>query len=198
MKKLFRIAAVAVTGLSFAAPGIASVSAQTASVIDTGPGSSNVVTFTGTNTANLLNSNTVGVTALTPQTAVSGAASATFNTTVGGVGSGTAVNANTGGVGVGITNSNSAALAAAAAANNNAAATATINHTGPLSINSITSTANNTAIVTNLNTVNVSNTTIQTAASGAASASFNTTAGGVTSGAVSNSNNLNTQVVISN
>lgn len=64
--------------------------------------------------------------------------------------------------------------------------TATISDTGPKSTNEITTTNTNTTTVTNTNTVNATNVTTQSASSGAATVSDNTTGGAATSGAASN------------
>lgn len=78
--------------------------APAASISNTGPGSSNVISSTVNNNVNVTNNNNISVVNTSQQTASSGDATVAGNTGSGGGGSGDAGNANGTGVGAGATN----------------------------------------------------------------------------------------------
>lgn len=78
------------------------------------------------------------------------------------------------------------------------ASSGSISTTGPNSANSISENTNVTSTVTNVNNVTVNNTNNQTAKTGNATVSHNTTAGSAVSGAASNSNTTSTTINVNN
>ncbi len=194
MKKLLRIVAVSVLGVSLSA-GLAS--AATGTIGTTGPSSNNQIAFTGTTTAAVTNANTAGVTNTNGQTAGSGAANVSGNTTGGSASSGAANNSNSSSTSVSANNSASA-VAALSALNGGGSDVGSINNTGPSSNNQVSFNQTRSVIVSNINTASVSNVNSQTAGSGAANVSGNTTGGSATTGGASNTSSSSTSVNFSN
>lgn len=99
MKKLLRAIAIILLGVSFST-GV--VFADTGSISNTGPGSTNSISFTETNNAFLNCVNAVNVTNVNNQTAVSGGATVSNNTVGGGATSGSASNSNSTSANIGV------------------------------------------------------------------------------------------------
>jgi hypothetical protein len=192
--------------LRYAAIGMASLSlagfaaASSVNVGTTGPESNNQFKFKNHNSYTGVNTNLVGVNNFNAQGAASGHVSAVKNTSVdGGVGSGAARNENMTTTAVGITNTPSAAmLGALGGSMAGSSVNATFDTTGPESNNTVSSSNKNTVTTVNTNAVNVNNVNVQGAHSGSVSAYKNTTVGGMTSGAASNSSTTTSTVNIGN
>lgn len=178
MKKLLRIVAVAVMGLSLTT-GVAA--ANSGSVGTTGPNSNNQVEFNDRRDRTVENNNRVGVTNSNPQDAVSGDATAVNNTTAGGAMTGVARNDSLTRATVRLNNSS-----AMPASESSSSHSAVINNTGPSSNNQVTTNSRSTVTVTNNNNVTVTNTNDQDATSGDAVVSGNTTGGTAQSGGAEN------------
>lgn len=181
MKKLFRVAAVAVTGLGFAAPGLAA--AQTGTISTTGPSSYNEVRHHDDETTRLDNHNRLNVNNNNPQSAYTGYTTASNNTTVGDVSTGDAMNDSLTRASVTLRNSSAATTGSASS---DMGAAGTISNTGPNSTNTVEHVSTVDWRATNTNDLNINNTNSQIATSGSASVTNNTTAGNVTSGDASN------------
>lgn len=179
MKKLLRIVAVAVMGLSLTT-GVAA--ANSGSIGTTGPNSNNQVTLSDTHNRSVANNNNVGVANSNPQVSSSGNATSATNTTGGGAVTGVARNDSLTRATVRMDNS-SAMPTPSASANH----TATISGpTGPSSNNQVDITSTSNTVVTNNNTVTVTNTNSQNASSGDAVVTNNTTGGTAQSGGSEN------------
>jgi hypothetical protein len=186
MKKLLRVAAVAVTGLSFAAPA-AFASAQTGTTSTTGPNSPVTVHARDNNDVRVRHQNRLNLHNDSTQTAKTGNASVGNNTTVGGVGSGGAMNDNMTDAAVGIsTSSSSTAAASTGGAGGSNWGTATTQ--GPNSPVHVDVKSNNSHSVETKNDIMLHNNSTQAATSGSASAHNNTTVGDVTTGDAHNTN----------
>jgi hypothetical protein len=187
-------AALLSLGLVVGLSGFAS--AATGSITNTGPDSYNAVKSKTINKTRVKNNNDLNVNSWTAQTASSGEASSEHNTTGGGATSGSAANTNSTSVSATIDNSSVAgAVGGGGSGDNNSG---TITQTGPDSTNVVRSLTVNKMSVENNNNVNVSNSTTQTALSGEAEVSGNTTGGSATSGNVSNTNTTSVTLNLKN
>lgn len=197
-KQLIRLAAITVLGLSLTT-GFAA--AQTGSINTTGADSYNKVKSRVHNVQRVRNTNTLAVDNANQQAASTGAANSSQNTTGGGAGSGTATNATSFSVAGSVNNSpsSSAAMAVpAAVASASANMEGTIDNTGYNSTNVVSSHVSNKTAVENDNCIMVTNDNTQSASSGTANVSQNTTGGSATSGNASNTNNTSVTLSVTN
>lgn len=195
MKKLARAAATAAFVLGLGGPGI--VAASTGSIDTTGPDSNNTVDVTNDATYEATNNNNVTASLAATQDAESGEVDVRRNTTSDGDAmSGDAMNENEVSAHASIDNSGNGGwdLGDMSGADHEGM----ISNTGPDSDNEITFDNTLDVTVTNNNTVNVVNSVNQTATSGDVEVTRNTTAGGASSGNVSNSSTTEFMFEISN
>jgi hypothetical protein len=193
MKKLqiLRITAATVLGVGFSA-GVASATTGTISG-PTGPNSNNQVTFNGWDTRTVSNDNRVNVRNTNPQHADTGRAEVEHNTTGGNATSGDATNDSLLRANLSINNAGSSA---AAMNTGDGDQTGSITGaTGPSSNNQVTFNGGTTVTVDNNNCIDVSNYNHQSADSGSAEVSGNTTGGSATSGDATNIST--TEVIVS-
>lgn len=160
----------------------------------TGPDSNNSISRSLIDNCSVTNNNNLNASNRGNQTANSGDTEVTGNTTAGGgeTTTGDASNANSFNGAVNIEN-NAPSVSMPAPVS-----TATISNTGPGSSNALSTSYSTTTTVTNNNNVSVSNSNGQTAKSGDATVSHNTTAGSVTTGNASNSNSASFLATIHN
>lgn len=194
MKRLARATIAAVTVLGLGVPGIVGA-ASTIGV--TGPDSTNVIKTQEENKWTVDNHNTLKLTSNAEQTADTGNAKVHDNTTGGDATSGDATNDHTVDATVGINNSHSSTMPDGMGSGGTLGGSID-GETGPDSVNKITETLMNTVKVTNTNNVTVSNTVSQSATSGDASVTHNTTGGNATSGAASNSSSSTFELTVTN
>ena len=164
-----------------------------ASIKNTGPHSTNKIIFKSSNNVTIENENDVDVDNNTTQNASSGNATVSGNTNGGNATTGNASNYASTSTEVEVENSSLPAWHGSGGIGN-----ATINTTGPGSLNKIYSNNNSNVSVSNNNTVSVSNNTTQNASSGNATVSGNTNGGNATTGNASNHASTSTTVSISN
>ena len=193
-KTLYRAAAATVLGMSLVT-GIAA--ADTGNINTTGPNSSNKVESKVKNHVHLNNNNNIGVGNSNSQSAYTGDAKVKHNTTGGDATTGDAMNANSTSVMATVSNTASSA-AAAASASGGGQASGSISNTGPDSYNKVESSVHNDLTINNNNNISVSNSSTQTATSGDARVSGNTTGGDATSGNASNTNTSTFSFNVSN
>lgn len=193
--KLLRAAAVTVLGLSLGA-GVASAAPGDASLTDTGPNSRNTVRFTNDQDVRVRNDNHVSLWNNNPQRASSGDATVWNNTTGGGATSGGASNDSM--MSVNATLDNSASAAALGGTDGTSDWTASMDTTGPNSNNSITFHNDTDVSVHNDNDVHITNNNWQSAYTGDARVSNNTTGGDATSGDASNIGTMDVTLNITN
>jgi len=161
------------------------------SISTTGPNSTQTIsTVVSTNTS-VVNNNNVAITNNNTQTATSGNATVSGNTTGGNATTGNASNSNVTATTVQV--NNLTALVVPSAGGNSS-----ISNTGPSSTNKINNVVSNTSTVLNNNNVRFTNTNTQTATSGNATVSGNTTGGNATTGNASNTNETCLSVQINN
>ncbi len=194
MKKLIVLRYGAIATASLGLVGMAA--ASTVSIGTTGPSSNNQATLNNTNSHTRVNTNALGVSNFNFQVAGSGDVNADHNTSVsGGLSSGMA--------------SNSASTSSSVVVNNSAGGagmgawpfgsdSVSMNLTGPNSNNQVTINNSNTSSVVNTNLIGVQNHNLQFASSGDVNADHNTTVGGLSSGAASNTSNTSTSISVSN
>lgn len=194
--KLLRVAAITVFGLSLGA-GVASAAPGDATIDNTGPDSYNTVRFETDRDVDVDNDNEVRVRNYNPQTASSGDARVRHNTTGGDATSGDAENDSLMRVRASIDNS-SATAAALGGGDDNGSWSGSISDTGPDSTNRITFDSDVDVDVDNDNDVSVSNHNSQSAHTGDASVSDNTTGGDATTGSASNISTTDVTIEITN
>lgn len=195
MKKLARAAATAAFVLGLGGPGI--VAASTGSIDTTGPDSNNSVDINNDANYEATNNNTVSASVGTSQTAHSGEVDVHRNTTSDGDAmSGEAMNENNVSASVSVDNGGNGGWDLGDLGSGDHEGM--IENTGPDSDNEITFDNNLDVTVTNNNNINVSNSVNQTATSGDVNVSRNTTAGGASSGDVSNTSTTEFMFEISN
>ncbi len=197
MKKLLRVIAIAVLGVSMSA-GVAA--AQTNIDNGNGTNSDNTVRMANDLTVRVNNTNDVGLGVTNGQHANSGDAEANRNTTVSDVGTGEATNTADVRANLDITNDNSTcSCLLSTVGNTGGGVDASIhNGNGTNSDNRIVSNNDTNVTVNNTNHVNVGVTNTQTANSGDSEANANITVGNVTTGGASNSFSSDTSIHISN
>jgi len=186
-----------VTSLGIVA-GMAGMAGATSGVIGTtGPFSNNQFTSNSLNTALLTNNNTLPITTTNAQSALTGSANVSFNTTGGSAITGAALNQNSTNVNAFVNNGSGGALLGGwwgAGAGD----VASINLTGPNSNNQVFLNRTNTLTLTNNNVIPVTTNNVQTAVSGSANVSGNTFGGSAITGNAQNSNNTTVGVNVSN
>lgn len=180
-KQLYRAAAATVLGLSLTT-GIAA--AQTGSINTTGHDSYNKVSSHVTNRARVDNDNHVSLYTSNNQTATTGDARSTENTTGGGASTGNATNSRS--VSATLNVNNSAGLAGMNWGGSGGDLNGTISNTGADSTNVVSSKVYNSLSVNNDNNICVTTTNNQTATSGDAKVSENTTGGSASTGNATN------------
>jgi len=179
-RKLIRLAALVVMGASLST-GFAA--AQSGTISTTGPSSNNEIKFRTSNHRTVENTTNATVGNTNPQTATSGAVLVASNTTAGGAGTGMAHNDSLLSTTVAVNNSGSDTCGCGTMGGSDSASIGT---TGPNSNNQVRIENSNRSRVTNTSNLMVSNVNTQTATSGAAQVSNNTTGGSATSGEASN------------
>lgn len=193
MKKLARVAAVSVMAISLTS-GVAA--AHSGTIGTTGPDSTNKVEFRDDSTRRVENNNDLRVHNNNPQYARTGDASVRHNTTGGDAESGAAENDSLLRASVSLSNAGSSAAALAGGAGGSH--TGSMTNTGPDSYNKIEFKDTSYVKVQNNNTVKVENNNWQTAKSGDAKVSGNTTGGSATSGNASNISTNETTITVTN
>lgn len=195
MKKLFRYVAVAaVTGLAVSG---AAAGASSGNIDTTGPDSHNVIEFENEYRTDVDNHNNVSGSNNNPQSASSGDAKVYKNTTGGDAGSGAASNESSLSADISIDNSGSTE-AALASGNGAGDDSAEISNTGPDSYNKVEFENEYKTDVENHNTLSFSNTNTQSASTGNATVSRNTTGGDATSGDASNTSSVDIVFSVTN
>jgi hypothetical protein len=180
-KQLYRAAAATVLGLSLTT-GIAA--AQTGSISTTGADSYNRVSSHVRNSAHVENNNNVRLYSANTQSASTGSANSSQNTTGGGASTGNATNTRT--VSAALSVNNSAGLAGMSWSGSNDNLNGTITNTGYNSTNVVSSKVSNYLSVENDNNICVTTDNTQSATSGDANVSQNTTGGTASTGNASN------------
>ena len=180
--------------------GLAGFAGATSGTIGTtGADSNNQVTSVDKSKVDVDNDNNVNLHNRNEQKASSGKAEAQYNTTAGSAMSGDVANTNSLGASVSVTNSMPETGAASVAqSSGSASGSATITNTGYDSNNQVKSETSSVVKVSNDNNVHVSNSSQQSAWSGSAEVSRNTTGGNAVSGDATNNNSSNFTVTISN
>jgi hypothetical protein len=197
--KLVRASAVAVAsvGLLTAVSGIAGASASNGSISTTGFQSVNVNVAKNTSHVHVDNHTNLLTGNLTLQSAHTGSASSTQNTTVaGGAGTGAATNGNNTSMGVAVTNTTPVAPMNSGMSSSSGS----IDTTGANSVNKNISVNTSDTHVTNTTNVAALNFTAQQSTTGDATVSQNTTVtgGGATTGAATNTNSTTTTIMVTN
>ena len=194
MKKLSRVIGVAVLALSL---GSGAVSAATGSISATGPDSTNQVTVNDEQRSRVNNDNHVRLDNDTYQRASSGRAEVEHNTTGGGASSGDVVNDNLTRATLRLDNT-AAATAAVEVSGGLGSVSGSISNTGPDSTNQVTFNSSSSVHVDNDNHISLDNDTHQSAYSGSAEVSGNTTGGSASSGDATNINTSEFTLTIEN
>lgn len=194
MKKLSRVIGVAVLALSL---GSGAVSAATGSISTTGPDSTNQVTVNDEQRSRVNNDNHVRLDNDTYQRASSGRAEVEHNTTGGGASSGDVVNDNLTRATLRLDNT-AAATAAVEVSGGLGSVSGSISNTGPDSTNQVTFNSSSSVHVDNDNHISLDNDTHQSAYSGSAEVSGNTTGGSASSGDATNINTSEFTLTIEN
>lgn len=199
MKGLKTILAAGLSSAGLVAGMAGFASAAPGSIDTTGPDSSNHVTSSTHVRTTVRNNNRVHAYSSNSQQANSGSATATHNTTAGDASSGDASNHNALDASLSVDNSQSTANATnAAAMPANVDQSGSISDTGPDSHNEVRSTNDVSTSIENNNDVSVSTTNEQTARSGSATVSDNTTGGSATTGDASNTSSTTIRFDVSN
>lgn len=195
MKKLPLLQAAAVTVIGVGLTG-AVASAATGTIDTTGPNSHATVKSTVSNQTHVNNKNHLHASNTNSQSAKSGKADVHNNTTGGGATSGDSSNDNSLNASVTVDNSGAAgALAGAVGGDDN---DGSISNTGPNSKATVESKTTNTVKVNNNNNLWVTNVNTQSATTGSAKVSNNTTGGDATSGNASNTNSTDITFDVTN
>lgn len=197
MNKLTRISATVASTVALVA-GFAGV-AGAATIDTTGPDSTNRITHRNDVRTRVSNDTSVRLTNNNPQTAVSGDARVTRNTTGGDVSTGAAANDSLVEASVEVDNTGAASEALSNAGGSGGDwGDASIENTGPDSLNVISSRNTVRTTVENDTDVSITNNNSQTAVSGDARASRNTTVGDVSTGDATNVSTATFEVSVSN
>lgn len=186
------------SAIGMASLGLAGLAAASTGNISgaTGPHSNNTVHIANNNGSTMNNTNRLALDNLNAQGSSTGHVNAYENTSVtGGVGSGDAMNSSTTSTNLNVHNSAPVMTSGFGSGSDSATISGP---TGPHSNNQVTIDNNNQVHATNNNSLDLRNMNLQLAQSGNASASENTTVGGVYSGNASNSSTTTTSVTVSN
>lgn len=190
-------ATVASLGLVAGLSGFAG--ATSGSIRDTGAHSYNAVRSHKSTSVRVNNDNDLRVTNTNTQRAYSGDADVWGNTRVGDVSTGNARNANSTNISATVDNSaSSSSWAGVVHPSGGSGATGTIHDTGYDSNNVVTSRETTRVNVNNDNDIRITNNNTQTATSGDATVSHNTTVGSVTTGDATNTNETTIRLDVSN
>lgn len=179
--------------MATAAVGLGVAAASSATIDTTGPMSHNKVSDTMTNTVEIDNHNKVHVDNNNDQSATSGDAKVSYNTTGGDATSGDAKNDNSTDTSITV-GSSCGCTDLGSLFGNGGGNDSSISNTGPKSHNDIKITTTNTLSVENQNYVHVDNNNDQSATTGDAKVYYNTTGGDATSGSASNTNSTSTSI----
>ncbi len=193
MKKLFRLIAVAIMGVSLTT-GVAA--AQSADVDTTGPNSTVRIDFREEYTARVNNSTDARLNLSNDQFSQSGSAISTRNTTGGGATTGDAENENEVEVEAEIHNSSS--NSAVFSSNSTDRNDASVSNTGPDSRVDIIFRDSTDVRVSNDTNIVVSNDNVQTAVTGDATVSRNTSGGDAETGSATNTTSSRLQLHVRN
>lgn len=193
MKKLLRLLAVSVLSVGLTT-GLAA--AQTGTLEQTGPYSTNVVRFDSDYDVDVDNDNDADVDNSNAQSANSGAATTANNTTAGDADSGDASNSNE--LEVEGTIDNRGVNAAALHGGNSGSDKGSIENTGPYSTNRVVFEDDYDVDIDNDNELDVDNSNAQTATTGDATVTTNTTGGDATTGNAKNTNTTSVSFKIYN
>lgn len=193
MKKIIRIAAVTAAVAGFAVPGFAA--AQTANVSTLGPNSGAHVDVRNHVRNSMDTTNNLRARATNTQSAYTGDADAGNNTSVGDVGTGTAMVDNMSDVTARIDNSGAGGDCGCMGTSEVSADVSTAGPNSPAYVDVHNDVQNTMSTV---NTVDISTSNRQTAESGNASAYNNTTVGNVTTGDASATNTTTVELDITN
>lgn len=194
-KQIIRVAATTALGLSLTT-GFAS--ASTGTINQTGASSKNTISHNRELNSTVRNNADVRVRNNNDQVALSGDATSSKNTTQnGGTTSGSVGNDNMTDTSVRVSN-NSSSAPVMSLMDDSHSGSASISNTGFQSDNKITSNTTSNTTVNNTTDLNVENKSHQTAISGDASSSQNTTTGSTTSGDAYNFNSTTTEISVSN
>ena len=191
--RILRATAVALTSVGLLAGFSGIAGASTVTISHTGPYSSNKVLSIFKNELELTNNNHVALMNDNAQSASSGSANVSENTTGGGAKTGSASTSNTTKVTLSLNNS----MPAMGGMGGSGGST-TIKDTGPYSENKALYLTKNSVEVTNNNDICIMNSNAQSATSGDANASDNTTAGSVSTGNASTTNYTSFNLSIQN
>lgn len=181
-KQLYRAAAATVLGLSLTT-GV--VAADTGDISYTGPDSSNRVSARATDNSSVDNDTSLRARVDNDQHAYTGDAKVNHNTEGGSAQSGNADNSNDTSLDATVDNSASSGGSGGMVFSD---ASGSINHSGPGSSNTVSSTQTDNSSVSNTTHIDVHNSNDQRASSGDATVWGNTTGGDATSGNASNTN----------
>jgi hypothetical protein len=196
-KRLARAAVTAATVLGLSVPGV--VAANSGSIDTTGPDSTNKVSFEHRGEVDIENNNSVNATLNTDQDAESGDVNVKHNTTSDGDAvSGDAMNESMVDATVDIDNSGSWSGMDGCACGGDADHSGDISNTGPDSYNHVEVDTSHEVDIENNNSINFTSNVHQDADSGDVRVEDNTTAGGATSGNVSNTSSSSFSFSISN
>lgn len=194
IKKLAGVGTLSV-GLVLGLSGFAG--ALDGTIDTTGPDSTNEIKYDADVDFDHDNNNTLDLTNETNQDAASGDAKAKHSTTAGDAETGEAMNENSVSADIVVENSSSTAWSGGGLVGAHDV-TATIENTGPNSDNTVDYDYDLDVDTENNNNVNISNQTNQTATSGDAEVSNNTTGGNAVSGSASNTSSSTFSIHISN
>lgn len=179
-------AAVLSLGLVVGLSGFAG--ATTGTIDTTGPDSTNTITSESSHEVTVSNSNDLSVDNDNDQTAWTGEAEAEDNTEAGDAASGSASNENALEAEVTVDNSASVGSASELGGAGSDEHQATIENTGPDSVNEVNFDSQMSVDINNDNNLQVTNNNTQTASSGDATVEHNTTGGSATTGDAMNTN----------
>lgn len=197
MRKLLLGAATLITSLGLTA-GVAAAQTGGGSISDTGPDSSATIRTKVKTRTYVKNKNDLSVSNNTSQTAWSGNALVHGNTTGGDATSGEANNSNSLSVSASVNNNTANTLEAAIPSAPGAVGGGDISNTGPDSASKISTKVYTSTTAKNYNNLSVSNNTTQSAYSGDAEVSHNTTGGDATSGDANNTNSTSVSLNVTN
>lgn len=197
MRKLLLGAATLVTSLGLTA-GVAAAQTGGGSISYTGPDSYTAIKTKVKTRTYVKNKNDLSVNNNTSQTAWSGNALVHHNTTGGDATSGVASNSNSFSASASINNNTAETLDAAIASVPGTVGGGSISNTGPDSISKVNTKVYTSTQVKNYNNLSVNNNTTQSAYSGDAEVSNNTTGGDATSGNATNTNSTSVTLNVTN
>lgn len=172
--------------------------ATSGDISDTGPDSSNIVKSDTSQRVRVENNNHLGVQNSNTQRATTGDARANHNTSAGDATTGAASNDNSFDAAVTVDNSASSGALMGVGGAGTGDNSASINQTGPDSVNKVTFKSTSNVKVENNNDLHVTNTNRQTATSGDARVTDNTEGGSATTGDASNTTSSSITFDVSN